>query len=91
MITLRRSDTSKNMARFYELSLQPSLFGETLLIKRWGRNGTYGRVRSEWFDEPEAAAAALSLWRQHKEKRGYVEVLTERPIDIALWSANLSS
>ena len=38
-------DPAKYRARFYLLSWQASLLGETALVCRWGRLGTQGRSR----------------------------------------------
>ena len=38
-------DPAKNRARFYLLSWQASLLGDTALVCRWGRLGTQGRSR----------------------------------------------
>lgn len=35
----QRIDPSKNMARYYTLYLQQTLFGETSLVRCWGRIG----------------------------------------------------
>ena len=32
-------DADKNMARFYKLVVQPTLFGEWSLVREWGRMG----------------------------------------------------
>jgi hypothetical protein len=37
MIYLTKTDPSRNMARFYVLDVQPTLFGEWALLKVWGR------------------------------------------------------
>ncbi|TAX62854.1 WGR domain-containing protein, partial [Rhizobium ruizarguesonis] len=37
---IERIDPSKNMARFYALSIEPNLFGETSLVRSWGRIGS---------------------------------------------------
>lgn len=37
---LDRIMRERNMARFYELSVEPTLFGEVALVRRWGRIGT---------------------------------------------------
>lgn len=58
MIVLRRIDNSCNMARFYARSIECSLFGESILIRRWGRIGTHGQRREEWFRASDDAAAA---------------------------------
>ena len=67
-----RFDPARNMARFYVLSIEPTLFGDEALVRRWGRIGSYGRQRSEFFREPAAAQVALEAWRIRKRRRGYV-------------------
>jgi predicted DNA-binding WGR domain protein len=42
---LRRVDVARNMARFYVLSIQPTLFGGASLVWAWGRIGTNGREK----------------------------------------------
>jgi len=41
---LRRIDPNRNMARFYTMSVQPTLFGEWALLREWGRIGSAGRL-----------------------------------------------
>ena len=54
------------MARFYALS-----FGQTCLVRRWGRIGTAGRTVQHSFDnEDEAVDLFLELLRA-KRLRGY--------------------
>jgi hypothetical protein len=36
MIYLTKTDPAHNMARFYTMALQPTLFGEWALLKEWG-------------------------------------------------------
>jgi predicted DNA-binding WGR domain protein len=79
MLILRRTDPARNMARFYALSLETSLFGEVVLIRRWGRIGAFGRVRSEWFDSQAAAAERLAVIAALKARRGY----SKRPVTAA--------
>jgi predicted DNA-binding WGR domain protein len=59
------------MARFYCLSLEDSLFGETILVARWGRIGTYGRRQSTTYDDPHRAHEALGEKLRSKLRRGY--------------------
>ncbi|MGO6922932.1 WGR domain-containing protein, partial [Rhizobium ruizarguesonis] len=40
---IERIDPSKNMARFYARSIEPNLFGETSLVRSWGRIGSRGQ------------------------------------------------
>lgn len=72
---LTRVDPKRNMARFYELSLQPTLFGETSLVRRWGRIGREGRALVETHATDEAAVEALARWRRRKERRGYASAV----------------
>ncbi len=59
------------MARFYEISLEPTLFGETSLVRIWGRLGTRGQQRIDVFSsEKRAVEAFLELLRQ-KRAKGY--------------------
>jgi predicted DNA-binding WGR domain protein len=44
-IVLERRDPTRNMARYYVLSLEPSLFGDTALVRQWGRLGHASRQR----------------------------------------------
>jgi len=71
MLVLDRTDPQRNMARFYVLSLEPTLFGDAALVREWGRWGRPGRRRLDLFADAEAAAEALEDWLRKKTKRGY--------------------
>ncbi len=66
-----RIDTSKNMARFYAMQTAPTLFGETAVIRNWGRIGTSGQMRLDTFSTAAAAHAALTCLQARKSRRGY--------------------
>jgi predicted DNA-binding WGR domain protein len=68
---LRRVDPAKNMARFYCLSLQPTLFGEMSVVRAWGRIGTRGRMKVDSYQTDEGAAAAFTRIERQKRRRGY--------------------
>lgn len=70
-LVLYRHDAKRNMARFYALALEPTLFGNIALIRRWGRIGTHGRQKIELFAEPKSAEVALARLRYSKLQRGY--------------------
>jgi predicted DNA-binding WGR domain protein len=70
-IYLERHDTAKNMHRFYQMFVTPGLFGDWSLVKEWGRVGSPGTVRSEWFESEEDAIAAGERVRDAKRKKGY--------------------
>lgn len=68
---LERRDAGRNMARFYALSIEETLFGQTCLVRRWGRIGTTGRMVQHSFDgEGDAVGLFLELLRA-KQRRGY--------------------
>ncbi|MBX4899705.1 WGR domain-containing protein [Rhizobium bangladeshense] len=68
---VERTDARKNMARFYAMSIEPNLFGEACLIRRWGRIGARGqRLVHHFKREEEAVGLFLELLRQ-KRRRGY--------------------
>lgn len=72
-------DADQNMARFYALSIEQTLFGQICLVRRWGRIGTHGRIVQHSFDnEIEAVALFLRLLRA-KRTRGYRPRLNARP------------
>ena len=68
---LERRDPARNMKRFYRLAVERDLFGTVLLVREWGRIGTFGRRRELVMpdtDKAEQQAAALAGW---KRRRGY--------------------
>ncbi|MCJ9669044.1 MULTISPECIES: WGR domain-containing protein [unclassified Neorhizobium] len=72
----QRIDVTKNMARYYALSMQPTLFGEMAVVRRWGRIGKRGGEKSDVFaTDKEAATRFLELARL-KRAKGYRPVGT---------------
>lgn len=70
-VTLRRIEPAKNMARFYALEVERDLFGRHVLVRRWGRIGTAGKIRlDEHRGEGEAMAALQALYTA-KRRKGY--------------------
>ncbi len=68
---IERTNPTKNMARFYVLSIEPTLFGTPCLRRRWGRIGSRGQSLVHHFDrEEEAVSMFLDLLRA-KRARGY--------------------
>ena len=70
-VILNRVDPSRNMARFYRMQLQPTLFGEVTLIREWGRIGQAGTCRQDQYVTAEAARTALGRLHRAKLRRGY--------------------
>jgi predicted DNA-binding WGR domain protein len=72
-VHLRRVDPARNMRRFYQLDIEPDLFGGVLLVKAWGRIGTVGRSVAEFHHNEALAADALQRQAERKRRRGYAE------------------
>jgi predicted DNA-binding WGR domain protein len=70
-LVLDRYDPICNMARYYELSIKTSLFGDTSLIREWGHIGRPGQKRIELCETQSMAVEALETWLQRKRRRGY--------------------
>ncbi len=76
-IYLVHHDLDKNMHRFYQLFVTPGLFGDWSLVKEWGRVGSPGTVRKDWFDTEEQAVIARQKIVDSKQKKGYQTVLLQ--------------
>jgi predicted DNA-binding WGR domain protein len=71
-LMLERIDPALNVARYYSLSIEPTLFGEVALARRWGRIGTHGARIVEIHRDRTAALAAFGKRAAVKLRRGYV-------------------
>ena len=78
VLVLERREPSRNMARFYVLAIEPALFGDTALVREWGRIGFPGRRRLDLHADMASAAEALDVWLERKTRRGY-RVRASRP------------
>ena len=68
---LHRIDTTKNMARFYEVSIEDTLFGPAVR-RRWGRIGSrVGQSKMEFCDSDEEAGEMMKRFAAAKIRRGY--------------------
>ena len=69
-IVLERVDRVRNIARYYVLSIEPTLFAKHTLIRRIG---CLGRERLQFFGIEDASRAQVTLetWLARKRKRGY--------------------
>jgi predicted DNA-binding WGR domain protein len=70
---LERVDPVRNISRYYVLSIEPTLFAKHTLIRRWGRIGSLGRERLQffWGDDVSQAQVTLETWLARKQNRGY--------------------
>jgi len=73
-IYLERHEPEKNLHRFYQLFVIPGLFGDWSLVREWGRAGSPGTVRKDWFDSEEEAIMAGQKLKADKEKKGYQSI-----------------
>lgn len=70
-IVLTRVDNRKNLARFYKLDVQPTLFGEWSVLREWGRIGRAGTVRMRAYPSRGQADIALIVVWAKKLSRGF--------------------
>lgn len=68
---LTRTDETRNMARYYLMSVQATLFGEWSLVREYGRIGRAGQVRASTYREEVEAQAAMAKLRAAKVRKGY--------------------
>ena len=68
---LTRTDPEANLARYYRMQIVRGLFGNWGLVREWGRIGSPGRVRTDWFESEAAAKDAQCSLQMRKAKRGY--------------------
>jgi predicted DNA-binding WGR domain protein len=67
------------MARYYAMSMEPSLFGDACLTRRWGRIGSRGHEMIHHFEQKEEPVRLfLDLLRQRRG-RGYLPAAVFRP------------
>jgi predicted DNA-binding WGR domain protein len=71
VLVLERCEPSRNMARFYVLAIEPTLFGDMALVREWGRIGSSGRRRLDLHASVSSAREALNAWLARKVRRGY--------------------
>lgn len=69
-----RRDATRNMKRFYRLTVTRDLFGKTLLIREWGRIGVNSRQRAEEKQDAAEAVRDAAMLAAQKQRRGYKPV-----------------
>ena len=68
---LERVDPERRMARYYEMSLSGTLFGDVALVREWGRIGSSRQRLEEWHPDEASARKALEGLQAAKKRRGY--------------------
>ncbi|MQY46111.1 WGR domain-containing protein [Rhizobiales bacterium RZME27] len=70
-VCIYRINSAQRMARFYRIAIQPSLFGDFVLVRRWGRIGTHGRAHRQHYASERDAMIEFLAWLKRKRRRGY--------------------
>ncbi|WP_425502244.1 WGR domain-containing protein [Peteryoungia desertarenae] len=68
------------MARYYRMTVQPTLFGEWALVREWGRIGRGGQVKTITCPSESEAASSLATLSHQKTRRGYQAVALQSPV-----------
>lgn len=70
-ICFEQIDPDRNRARFYVLDCAVTLFGDVVVLRRWGRIGTCGRQMQTPVAGPVAATDAIARLAEIRGRRGY--------------------
>jgi predicted DNA-binding WGR domain protein len=68
---IERTEPTLNMARYYQISIEPTLFGGVSLSRSWGRIGCHGQSIVHLFDDERPAVTLFLELAAKKRKRGY--------------------
>ncbi|MFB9952545.1 WGR domain-containing protein [Rhizobium puerariae] len=69
---VERTDPAKNMARYYAMAIEQTMFGEACLTRRWGRIGKRGQEKQHVFEREEDAVLLFLELLKQKRARGYL-------------------
>ena len=73
VLYLERRTPDGTVARYYCISVRPTLFGSWAVVREWGRIGFAGGAHREiWFDTEAEARQYSERLAQAKQRRGYV-------------------
>ena len=64
-------DPAENRHRFYDLTWQPTLFGEGALVRTWGRQGQAGTSHATFYPDRACAAAEVRQVVRRRLQHGY--------------------
>jgi predicted DNA-binding WGR domain protein len=81
LIYLERHEPDKNLHQFYQLFVVPDLLGDWSLVREWGRVGSPGTVRKEWFDSDDEAMVVSEKLSDANRKKGYSFRMSDCPED----------
>ncbi len=68
-----RIETHRHRQRWYQITIEPDLWGQWVVWTTWGRIGQgIQHHRARWVvSHYEKACRLAQQWRQHKQHRGY--------------------
>lgn len=70
-VAMCRIDSARNMAWFYSRDVARDLFARVVLVRRWDRIGTAGKVSLDEHTGEGKAFTALQRLQNAKRRRGY--------------------
>lgn len=76
-IYLEYHQDADNKHRFYQMFIVPTLFDDWPLVREWGRIGSPGTIKKDWFASEKEASEAREKIRQVKVKKGYFVTVTK--------------
>ncbi|MBS3964093.1 MAG: WGR domain-containing protein [Methylomonas sp.] len=71
---LERHNSLENMHRFYQITVSPGVFGDWSLVREWGRKGSPGTVKKDWYLFEEEAVDAGQQIMEAKRRKGYLVI-----------------
>lgn len=57
--------------RFYAIYITKTVFGDWAIIREWGRIGSPGTIREDWFDNEHQAISKANSIVRNRVRRGY--------------------
>ena len=70
-VRFESSDPAENRHRFYDLTWQPTLFGDGALVRTWGRQVQPGTTRATFHADRACAAAEVRQVVRRRLQHGY--------------------
>ncbi len=64
-------EPTENRQHFYDLTWQPTLFGEGALVRTWGRQGQPGTTRATFYPDRDGAQAEIRQVVRQRLAHGY--------------------
>ncbi len=64
-------DLAENRHRFYDLTWQPTLFGDGALVRTWGRQGQPGTTRATFYPDRACAEVEVRQVVRRRLQHGY--------------------